>query len=172
MEPSATSADAPTPSIESLDNEVGCSFSERYHRRRYSSIFMTDSEYKLPSNRSFGALFIVFFGVIGGHQWWRGNVNGRWWIGAATILLITTLLKPSWLTPFNRAWMAFADVLHRLISPIALGVVYFGLFMPVGYAMRVFGRDVLHRRFAPASRSYWVERTPPGPDIDGLVDQF
>ncbi|WP_457445547.1 hypothetical protein [Roseateles sp. P5_E4] len=135
-------------------------------------ITMTSSESNLPSNLSFGALFVVFFGAVGGYQWLHGNMNGRLWLGAAILMLAVTLLKPKWLTPLNRAWMALADLLHRLFSPIALGLLYFGLFTPTGYAMRVFGRDVLNRRFDPSAGSYWAERSPPGPDVGGLADQF
>ena len=138
--------------------------------RRY--INMANSESKLPSNLSFGALFVILFGAVGGYQWLHGNTNGKRWLAAAAVLLVVTLLRPKWLTPLNRTWMAFADLLHRLFSPVALGLLYFGLFTPTGYAMRVFGRDVLKRRFDPSARSYWVERSPPGPAVDGFVDQF
>lgn len=129
-------------------------------------------ESKLPSNLSFGALFVVCFGAVGGYQWLHGHLSGKWWLGAAALTLAVTLLRPGWLTPMNRAWMAFADILHRLFSPLTLGLLYFGLFTPTAYAMRLFGRDALKRRFDPSAPSYWVERSPPGPDVGGLTDQF
>lgn len=130
------------------------------------------TESNLPSNFSFGALFVLFFGAVGGYQWLHARGHGKWWLGAAAVTLAVTLVRPRWLTPFNRIWMGFADFLHSLFSPIALGLLYFGLFTPTGYAMRLFGRDVLNRRFDPSARTYWVQRSPPGPEAGGLVDQF
>lgn len=130
----------------------------------------TDST--LPSNRSFGTLFFVVFGLIGGYRWFHGHAGSSLWFAAAVATLIVTLLRPDWLAPLNRAWMGLAAVLHRVVSPVVLGVLYFGLFTPAAYVMKVFGRDVLNRRFNPSARSYWVERSPPGPDVDGLPNQF
>ena len=126
----------------------------------------------LPTNRSFGTLFIIVFSLIGGYVWWKGGSAHVWWFGASALTLTVTLIKPDWLTPLNRAWMKLAEVLNRIVSPVVLGVMFFGLFAPMGWAMRLSGRDALKRRFEPAARSYWVKRSPPGPDPAGLPNQF
>ena len=126
----------------------------------------------LPTNRSFGTLFVVVFALVGAFIWWRGDGAFGWWFGLSGVILAVTLLKPDWLTPANRAWMKLAEVLNRIISPVVLGVIFFGMFAPIGWAMRRAGRDALKRRFEPEARSYWVERTPPGPDPAGLPNQF
>ena len=68
--------------------------------------------------------------------------------------------------------MKLAEILNRIVSPVVLGIMFFGLFAPMGWAMRLAGRDVLRRRLEPKARSYWVEREPPGPDPAGLPNQF
>lgn len=126
----------------------------------------------LPSNRSFGALFVFVFAAIGGFVWWRGGAGSVVWFGLSAMTLLVTLGRPDWLTPANRAWMKLAEILNRIVSPVVLGVMFFGLFAPTGWAMRLAGRDVLKRRFEPEARSYWVERTPPGPDASSLPRQY
>jgi Saxitoxin biosynthesis operon protein SxtJ len=126
----------------------------------------------LPSNRSFGTLFVVVFALVGGFIWWRGGGSFGWWFGVSALTLLVTLLAPDWLTPANRAWMKLAELLNRIVSPLVLGVMFFGMFAPMGWAMRLSGRDALKRRIEPEARSYWVERTPPGPDAAGLPNQF
>lgn len=126
----------------------------------------------LPSNRSFGRLFVIVFALIGGYLWWTGGATQLWWFGAAGLTLLVTLVKPVWLTPFNRWWMKLAELLNRIVSPVVLGVMFFGMFAPMGWVMRLAGRDALNRRFDPSARSYWVERDPPGPDPAGLPNQF
>lgn len=127
---------------------------------------------RLPSNRSFGTMFVVVFGLWGGYSWWRGGAVYPWAFALSALTLVVTLARPMWLTPANRAWMLLAQLLNRIVSPIVLGVIFYGIFTPTAWAMRLGGRDVMKRRFEPAARSYWVERDPPGPDPAGLPNQF
>jgi hypothetical protein len=130
------------------------------------------SEVKLPSNRSFGTLFVVVFAVIGGLSWWNGGSWYPYWIALSAVTGVVTLLAPAWLTPFNRAWMKLAEILNRIVSPIVLGVLFFVVMLPFGLVMRIAGRDPLRRRYEPAARSYWIPREPPGPPPESLKDQF
>ena len=126
----------------------------------------------LPSNRSFGTLFVVVFGLLGGYSWWRGGAVYPWAFGLSVLTLAITLARPDWLAPANRAWMKLAEWLNRIVSPIVLGVIFYGIFAPTAWVMRLAGRDAMKRRFEPAARTYWVERDPPGPDPAGLPNQF
>ena len=126
----------------------------------------------LPSNRSFGILFVVVFGLLGAYSWWRGGTVYPWAFGLSVLTLVVTLAKPEWLAPANRAWMKLAELLNRVVSPIVLGVIFYGVFTPTAWVMRLAGRDAMKRRFEPATRTYWIERAPPGPDPAGLPNQF
>ena len=59
-----------------------------------------------------------------------------------------------------------------IVSPIVLGVMFFGVFTPIGIVMRLAGRDAMRRRLDPPARTYWQDRDPPGPDPSGLPNQF
>ena len=126
----------------------------------------------LPSNRSFGTLFVVVFALLGIYGWWRGGAMYPWAFALSALVLLLTLGKPDWLAPANRAWMKLAEILHRIVSPIALGIMFFGVVTPMALVMRLFGRDAMKRRFDPPAATYWIERDPPGPDPSGLPNQF
>lgn len=126
----------------------------------------------LPSNRSFGFVFVVFFSLIGWYFWWT---HGNWYLlffGGAAVTGLITLINASWLTPFNRAWMKLGEILHRIVNPIILGIVFYGVITPMGIVMRLAGRDAMHRKYKPQLRSYWISRDPPGPASDSLPNQF
>jgi len=53
-----------------------------------------------------------------------------------------------------------------------LGIVYYGCVTPVGWLMRLSGKDPLRLRFEPERKSYWETRQPPGPPPDSLMNQF
>jgi hypothetical protein len=118
----------------------------------------------LPSNRSFGWTFTGVFVILAIFQPWLAALAG--------LTAMVTLTREQWLTPLNRAWMKLAEVLHHIVSPLTMGLIFFVVFTPVGIVMRAFGRDAMCRRFDPAARSYWVHRDPPGPADDSFRDMF
>ena len=126
----------------------------------------------LPTNRSFGRLFTIAFGLLAALAWWRGRASFVWLAAIALLFAIVTLLRPDWLAPLNRAWMAFAHLLNKIVSPIVLGVLFFLVVTPFGLAMRLAGKDLMRRTFDRAARSYWIERRPPGPPPESLKEQF
>ena len=126
----------------------------------------------LPSNRQFGIVFIVFFVILGLLGLWRGWQLTPWFFGASGLVAAVTFIAPSLLTPFNRWWMALAAFLHKVVSPIILGLMFFAILTPVAFIMRLAGRDEMKRRWQPDAKSYWVPRDPPGPPKGSLDNQF
>jgi hypothetical protein len=129
---------------------------------------------KLPSNRAFGTLFVIVFSLL---AIWRWAVSGWgfgsvFWAGLAALVLITTLLRPDFLTPLNRAWMRLAELLNRIVSPIVLGVMYGVLIIPVGLIMRIAGRDALRLRSDGKASTYWRERSDGTFTPDRFKNQF
>lgn len=123
-------------------------------------------------NRAFGGMVIAIFTVVGILNGWRGGIANAWPLVIALLVLVPTLWRPALLSPATRAWLAFSGLLHRVVSPITLGVLYFGLITPLAAALRLGRRDTLMRSFETGATSYWIERIPPGPDVAGLSRQF
>jgi hypothetical protein len=130
------------------------------------------SDIQLPSNRSFGTLFVVVFAILGGFSWWNNGTLYPYWLALSGLTGAVTLLAPDWLTPLNRAWMKLAQILNMIVSPIVLGVIFFVVMLPFGLVMRIKGRDPLRRRYEAAAPSYWIPRDPPGPPPESLRNQF
>jgi hypothetical protein len=118
----------------------------------------------LPSNRSFGWTFTGVFAL--------GAFFYPWVLALAALTALVTLIRAQWLAPLNRAWMKFGELLHHVVSPVVLGLMFYGIFTPVGVVMRLAGRDAMKRRFEPQAPSYWVKRDPPGPPDDSFRDMF
>jgi hypothetical protein len=127
---------------------------------------------RLPSNRSFGLTFTVAFALLAAVSWWRHPAAVPWLAGFSALFLAVTLIRADWLLPLNRAWMRFGLLLNAIVSPIVLGVLFFGVFTPVGLLMRAMHRDPMRRKWDAATRSYWIARDPPGPSPESLRDQF
>ena len=72
----------------------------------------------------------------------------------------------------NQWWTKFGALLHQIVSPIALGILFFLVITPIALLMRILGKDSLRMRLDPEAKTYWIKRDPPGPDADSLKNQF
>ncbi len=127
---------------------------------------------EMGSERSFGVVFAIAFTIIGAWQLWRGRGWGWWMIGGGGAFLLTGLLAPSLLAPLNRLWMKLGLILHRVMNPVILGILFYGAVAPTGLLMRAFGKRPLPLTFDKAAASYWVRRNPPGPPGESFTKQF
>ena len=126
----------------------------------------------LPSDRSFCLTFAAVFALIGAWMLWTTRAHFGVPLGVSALFLLAAFAFPSFLHPLNFAWMRLAVVMNRIVSPVVMGVIYFGLLTPIAAAMRLRGRDALHRRFDAKLDSYWIKRDPPGPPGSSFPQQF
>jgi hypothetical protein len=122
---------------------------------------MSYSEIELPSNRKFGFFFTFVFVAVATYFYFSANVIWAYvFIGAALIFLLVTLVKSDALLPLNNLWMRFGLLLGRMVSPIVLGIIFFGLFAPIAMLTRRSGRDELRLKFTQKT-SHWITREEP-----------
>ncbi len=124
------------------------------------------------TDKGFGQVFAAFFGLLGGLAWWHNNPRWYWWIALSAATLIIALTVPRVLAPFNWLWTRLGLILFKVISPIALAVIYYGTLTPIAVYMRLRKKDVLHLKYDPQAASYWVLRQPPGPPPETMKNQF
>ena len=122
---------------------------------------MNLNDIKLPTNRKFGFFFTLVFFIAWIYFYKSSSFTISYVLLSTSLLFITvTLLKPKLLLPLNKLWMQFGLLLGMIISPIVLGVIFFGIFTPVAFLMRIAGRDELSLKFKKTS-TYWILRKEP-----------
>ncbi len=114
-------------------------------------------EAPVSSNRSFGLTFAAAFAVLGAISLWRGLQRGAWELGLAVGFLTIAGFAPGLLGPPNRAWAWIGRRLNRVVSPLLIMVLFYGVITPVGWAMRAVGKDPLRLRRDTQSSSYWID---------------
>lgn len=138
----------------------------------HENLSRTDDNLKQSSDRFFGLTFFVVFLIIALWPLLGQNPVRPVALGIALAFLIVALVVPKWLAPLNRLWLKFGELLHRIVSPIILGVMFFGVITPFGLLMRLAGKDLLRMKRDPNCTSYWIRREPPGPEKTSLKRQF
>ena len=122
----------------------------------------------MSSNRSFGILFFIVFLIIG--LWPLKNNNDPNYIilGLSSIFLILGIINSKLLTPLNKAWVKFGEILGMIIAPIIMGLVYFIILTPISLLVRLSGKDLLKLKKNKSS-TYWIEREK---NIGNMDKQF
>jgi predicted membrane metal-binding protein len=124
------------------------------------------------SNRAFGLVFAGVFGVVAAWPLFGGGTP-RWWsLAIAAAFAVVALAAPDRLATANRLWMHLGVALGRIVSPVATAILFYLVFTPIGWLMRVAGKDPLRLRRDAQRASYWIARTPPGPPSRSFTNQF
>jgi hypothetical protein len=134
--------------------------------------FSRDEEIVAGSDRSFGFVMAGAFAVVSLLNGWHAGRIWPWTTGLAAIFLIAALLRPAALNPLNRLWLKFGLLLHKVVNPVIMALLFYGTVLPTGLVLRAMGKDLLRLKREPDAASYWIVRTPAGPAPETMKDQF
>ena len=117
------------------------------------------SDIELPSNKKFGFFCTFVFAIL---AFYFLFIDSILWAQAFAILavlfLLITVIIPQVLLPLNKLWMRLGLLLGMIVSPIVLGIIFFGLVTPYAVVMRMVGRDELRLKLTKKS-SHWISRS-------------
>ncbi len=129
-------------------------------------------EVKAGSERSLGVVFAGVFTIVGLMPLYGGGAVRPWGIGLGVAFLFLALAFPAALRPLNIVWFRFGMLLHKVVNPLVMGLLFFLTITPFAVIMRLLGKDPLKRRFDHDADSYWIKRQPPGPAPDTMKRPF
>ena len=119
---------------------------------------MKDLNIELPSNKKFGYFFSFIFALVATYFFVNSIQSWAYFFTIITaIFFILTVIKPEVLLPLNKIWMRFGLLLSMIVSPLVLGLIFFCLFSPLAFLMRLNGRDELRLKFNKKT-SHWILR--------------
>lgn len=127
----------------------------------------------LPSNKKFGLLFVGVFFALAVY----GYIKHGYSIATISSALISlfflaaSFLEWSVLTPLNKAWFWLGHALGKIVSPVVLGIIFFGLLTPIAFISRLFGRDEL-RLQRTDSKTYWIKPIDTNAESESFKNQF
>ncbi len=112
------------------------------------------------SDRAFGLVFCAVLALVG--LWpLLGGSPPRWpALAASGLFLGLALLAPARLGPLNRLWLRFGRLLHRVMNPVILALLFFGAVLPMALLLRLMGKDLLRLKPDPGAATYWMARRP------------
>lgn len=122
--------------------------------------------------RGFGLAVGGVLAAIGLLLLWRHSPSYPYFISIGAVLVISGLIYPSILKPFQKAWMAFAVVMGWVMTRVILLMLFFLVVTPIGLIMRILGKRPISLEWRTEERSYWNPRQRKPFDPSGCEKQF
>ena len=110
--------------------------------------------------RNFGLTFFLVLSVIAGYSYCRGGASWPWFIGGSVVFLALGLFLPFFLKSFYKVWMALAFLLGWIMTRVILTLSFFLVFTPMGFVLRVLGKDLLDEKIDRNTSTYWQKHEP------------
>jgi hypothetical protein len=87
-------------------------------------------------------------------------------------LVVFAIAIPGRLILMTRVWLRLGVILHYVVGPIVLGALWLGIFAPVGFVRRTFGKDPMHLEYDRTAVSYWHTREQRRYSLEDFRRQF
>ena len=110
--------------------------------------------------RQFGAMLLFALPLVG----WLWGASGTILAAlalAGLLLAVAGMVLPKLMWPLFVALMAIAMPIGLVVGEMSMIAIYFGVFLPMGLAFRVMGRDALNLKRDCNTRSYWQAKKQP-----------
>jgi len=116
------------------------------------------SDVKTGSERAFGLVFAAVFLLVALWPLLAGDAPRYWAIVVALVFAAAAGLAPRILEPLNRLWFRFGMLLHRIVSPLIMALLFFLTVTPIALVIRFMGKD-------PSASNSTVPRAPIGSNV-------
>ena len=127
---------------------------------------------RVGSERAFGIVFAVVFAIVALWPLIGGGGIRYWAVGIAVAFLAAALIRPAILRPLNLVWFKIGLLLHHVVNPLVMGLIFVVGVIPTALVMRARGRNSMRLDAAKAAGTTWVERVPPGPAPETMKNLF
>ncbi len=125
--------------------------------------------------RQFGWIALVGFGFIAAIAWFEVLIFSGGWLGDAKQTVVTafgglaalsalfSLVFPRANLPIYLGLTILSYPIGFVLSHVIMGTLWYLIISPIGFMMRVTGRDPLERKWDPQAETYWLDCSPPRP---------
>ena len=108
--------------------------------------------------REFGVVVGGVLVAIAGFLFWKEKPTAVYFLATGTALVVSGVLFPIILKPFQKIWLSFAVIMGFFMSHVVLGVLFYGVLAPIRFISVLLGQHFLDLKIHKSSKSYWNDR--------------
>jgi len=116
--------------------------------------------------RTFGAIWALIFFIIS----YKYNMNALF-LSASLFFAVSSAFFPElyFKTHVFQSWVKFGNFLGKINSKIITFILFFFIFTPIAFVLKILGKDLLNKKLSKEASTYFVARdTQAGP----MINQF
>jgi hypothetical protein len=121
------------------------------------SINWQPTEAQLRQFSVIGALLLPLIGWL----WSADEFVLQCLVVAGVLIVVAGIAFPAVVKPIFLLLTIVTIPIGLVVGELAMLLIYFGVFLPIGLLFRAAGRDALQRRFDPSQNSYWQAKKQP-----------
>lgn len=122
--------------------------------------------------RKFGVTVGIILLLFAGLLFWKDRASFKIFLAIGTVLIASGIVLPVILKPVYRVWMTFAIILGWFMTGAILFLLFYGVFTPIGFIMRLFGKQFLDLKLDKEKSTYWNYRATERTDMTDYEKQF
>lgn len=107
------------------------------------------------------SLLLIAFGAVVGliiHHKTGSAANAVRFAGVCAAVGIAGLIFEPFIRVVYVVWMTLVSPIGFTVSLLVLAIAFYGVIWPIGFVMRLAGRDALKLRLDRSAKSYWQVR--------------
>lgn len=108
--------------------------------------------------KKFALTMCAALAVIGSLLLFKHKDSYIWFYLSGCIFFGLGLAAASFLKPIYIAWMRFAFLLSWINTRLILTIIFYLVFTPIGFLVRLFKGDLLGRKIDKKTGSYWIKK--------------
>ena len=109
--------------------------------------------------RKFGVTLGIAFGLLGLIFFLKQRPAYPYFLGLALFFFIFAFAAPGALKPIQKVWMTAALLMGWVMTRVILCVLFYLVITPIGFFLRISGKDLLARKFPEEISSYWTDHS-------------
>ena len=106
----------------------------------------------------FALIWAGIFIIIGLYPIINSEDVRTWSLVIGMMFIVVSIFQPNILTVFYHIWIKVGEFIGGIISKIAMFILYFGLFTPISFVLKILGKDLLKKKIDKQGSSYWIDR--------------
>jgi len=110
------------------------------------------------SDKRFGFFFSFIFFLASFATYFKSSFVSFALLAVSLGFVLVAWRRPSLLSRLKKLWFEFGHVIHQFVSPLILGVIYFGVLTPMAILKRRHLRQQFNLNWDAGSQTYWFER--------------
>ncbi len=124
---------------------------------------------KEVSNKKFGFFFSIIFLCVNFYYLFIFSTFNIFLTLIFIYFLFSTLFFNNLLLGPKKVWFQFGYYLNKITSPLILLLLYISIFIPIGFLLKLFNKELIEMKFKSKKSTYWknVDR-----NIQSMTKQY